>query len=456
MEDTIAQLTAETVGGEVDQGTLVVTDEEREKARKKDLELRATRLSCKFVRIAGVWKKRCFHPLLDMEVLERVRAEDVVKDYGKDLGPMILSYARKCINEISLPSHTDYQEYIETKYGDTYYNSYRPLAYKPQSGADFPHIRKLVKQIFGEQEELGYDYIQLLYMKPMRKLPALLLVSRETGTGKSTFCFFLAALFGENAVQITPDTFRSQFASTWLGKLLVYCEETMLNTVADYEKAKNLVTASQTPSESKGKDWRPVSIFLKFIFCSNNEESPILLDDQDSRFWVRKVLPIIKNPAEPQVEFLEECKKEIPFFLDWLMKRQLTTAGTDRLWFLPEETRTDAWRKIVAESRDTFERSLINLLLDTMKAFKVDELRYSKTELNQITRNAPQFSDADRRKSSDIQIKDILHRWGLKATQKTRWHKVYMINKYGQPLSAEGCSSNIYIITRHLLNKLVG
>ena len=213
------------------------------------------------------------------------------------------------------------------------------------------------------------------------------------------------------------------------------------------------MTAVQTPSERKGKDWSPVPVYLKFVFCSNNEDCPILLNDQDTRFWVRNIPPITdKNPNE---DFLEECKKEIPFFLDWLLHRQLSTAGTDRLWFTPEETRTDAWRRIVAGSRNSFEQSLINLLLDIMKAYKVDELRYSKTELNEIVRKAPQFSDSDRRKSSDILIKKILNSWGLKASVKTRRHNIYTLDSKGERMSfIDNRSSNIYIISKSLLQSL--
>lgn len=39
------------------------------------------------------------------------------------------------------------------------------------------------------------DYLQLLYLYPIQKLPILLLVSEERNTGKSTFLNFLKAIF---------------------------------------------------------------------------------------------------------------------------------------------------------------------------------------------------------------------------------------------------------------------
>lgn len=451
------------VENEVKSAAQIADDRRKEEERKKreaaaereQIKKQAEAIACYYLRIGGVWYKKCIHPLTKQHVLERITAESIKQDYEGKLGAAILAAAPKYINKVNIPEHINYTESIKSPSDDLYYNTYCQLAYKPEPGGDFPHIRKLVGHIFGEQEEMGYDYLQLLYIYPVKKLPALLLVSKENATGKSTFCNFLSALFGDNAWELTPETFRSKFAAPWLGKLLVFIEETMLDDKKDYEKVKSLVTALSIPAESKGKDWYPVSTFVKFVFCSNNEACPVLLDNQDTRFWVRKVPPLTdKNPNE---DFLEECKKEIPFFLEWLLHRQLSTAGTDRLWFTPEETRTEAWQKIVAGSRDSFERSLVNLLLDIMKAYKLDELRYSKTELNKIFKEAPQPSDSDRRKSSDIEIKEVMNRWGLKASAKTRYHKIYKFDKNGEkmPLSIiESRSSNIYVITRSLLENM--
>ena len=65
------------------------------------------------------------------------------------------------------------------------------------------------------------DYLQLLYLQPIQKLPILLLVSEERNTGKSTFLNFLKALFQNNVTFNTNEDFRSQFNSDWAGKLLI-------------------------------------------------------------------------------------------------------------------------------------------------------------------------------------------------------------------------------------------
>ncbi len=98
------------------------------------------------------------------------------------------------------------------------------------------------------------DYLQLLYLQPVQKLPILLLVSEERNTGKSTFLNFLKAVFQNNVTFNTNEDFRSQFNSDWTGKLLIVVDEVLLNRREDSERLKNLSTTLSYKVEAKGKD----------------------------------------------------------------------------------------------------------------------------------------------------------------------------------------------------------
>ena len=145
--------------------------------------------------------------------------ETLRQDHGKNFIADIPKYDGFC----TVPSHTDYREEI-----DNFFNLYEPIDHVPAEGP-FPHIESLVRHIFGGQYELGMDYLQLLYMRPVEKLPILLLVSEERNTGKSTFLNFLKAIFEDNVTFNTNDDFRSQFNSDWAGKLLIVVDEVLLN-----------------------------------------------------------------------------------------------------------------------------------------------------------------------------------------------------------------------------------
>ena len=209
---------------------------------------------------------------------------------------------------------------------DKFLNLYEPIDHKPMEG-DFPSIRLLVKHIFGEQYELGMDYLQLLYLQPIQKLPILLLVSEERNTGKSTFLNFLKALFQNNVTFNTNEDFRSQFNSDWAGKLLIVVDEVLLSRREDSERLKNLSITLSYKVEAKGKDRDEISFFAKFVLCSNNEYLPVIIDAGETRYWVRK----IDRLQSDDTDFLQKLKAEIPAFLYHLQHRQLSTEKESRM-----------------------------------------------------------------------------------------------------------------------------
>lgn len=426
--------------------------EREENERKERIKKIGIEKSKDYLRVANRWCKRCINPEGE-NVLERVTVDSLIQDFGKEVTGIITATSPKYINEVTVPEHLNYCEDIETASGDHYFNTYRPLAFKPHEGCDFPHIKGLMSHIFGSQEELGYDYVELLYKAPMQKLPVILLVSNENATGKSTFCNFLSILFGDNAVEMTPDTIRSKFAAPWLNKLLITCEETVLDKREDYEKIKNLVTALKTPSESKGKDWVSKRVFVKFIFCSNNETNPVLIDKNDTRYWVIKV-PRLTNRNAGE-DFLAECKAEIPFFLSFLLSREISTKGTDRLWFTPEETRTPAWDKIVAGNTPMLDKEIAIVLLDIVQKKRLDKIKYDATTLYNLI-NELEIPQSLRVSCSRAIIMEIMRNWGLKAIKKTDRYSYYTVDKEGNVTLADPRKpGKYYTITRTLLESIV-
>ncbi len=153
-----------------------------------------------YVRVGTTYYKMVNQPQLrGGSVRKRIpwSVETLRQDHGKNFIADIPKYDGFC----TVPSHTDYREEI-----DNFLNLYEPIDHVPAEGP-FPHIESLVRHIFGEQYELGMDYLQLLYLRPVEKLPILLLVSEERNTGKSTILNFLKAIFEDNVTFNTNDDF---------------------------------------------------------------------------------------------------------------------------------------------------------------------------------------------------------------------------------------------------------
>ena len=293
--------------------------------------------------------------------------ETLRQDYGKDYLANVPKYDGFC----TVPDHVNYRQVI-----DNFLNLYEPIGHQPKEG-DFSHIQALVYHIFGEQYELGMDYLQLLYLQPVQKLPILLLVSEERNTGKSTFLNFLKAMFRNNVTFNTNEDFRSQFNSDWAGKLIIVVDEVLLNRREDSERLKNLSTTLSYKVEAKGKDRDEIAFFAKFVLCSNNERLPVIIDPGETRYWVRK----IHHLENDDTHFLQKLIEEIPAFLYFLQHRSLTTQNVSRMWFSPKQTETAALLKIIRCNKSKYEVEAAELIKEIMECMEIDSFSFCLNDL---------------------------------------------------------------------------
>ena len=288
-----------------------------------------------FIRVGTTLYKIVEQPRLNGGYMKKRIAwnnETLRQDYGKDYIGRVPKYDGFC----TVPEHIGYRSVV-----GKFLNLYEPIDHRPQEG-DLSHIQSLVRHIFGEQYELGMDYLQLLYLQPIQKLPILLLVSEERNTGKSTFLNFLKALFQNNVTFNTNEDFRSQFNSDWAGKLLIVVDEVLLNRREDSERLKNLSTTLSYKVEAKGKDRDEIAFFAKF---------------------------------------LQKLKAEIPAFLHFLQHRQLSTDKESRMWFNPTLLHTEALQKIIRSNRNRLEIEMHELVLDIMDSVGTDTFSFCYSDI---------------------------------------------------------------------------
>ena len=299
--------------------------------------------------------------------------ETLRQDYGKDFIATVPKYDGFC----TVPNHVNYQPVV-----DKFLNLYEPIGHQPKEG-EFLHIESLIRHIFGEQYELGMDYLQLLYLQPVQKLPILLMVSEERNTGKSTFLNFLKAVFQNNVTFNTNEDFRSQFNADWAGKLLIVVDEVLLNRREDSERLKNLSTTLSYKVEAKGKDRDEISFFAKFVLCSNNELLPVIIDVGETRYWVRKI-ECLKND---DTDFLQKLKAEIPAFLYFLQHRTLSTHKESRMWFAPKLTFTPALQRIIRSNRNKVELEMSELCLEVMEQMNIADFSFCINDMMCLLNN---------------------------------------------------------------------
>ncbi len=112
----------------------------------------------RFERIGTTYYKMVSRPNAAGELIEcRIpwTIEAIRQDYGKDFLANVPKYDGFCC----VPDHVGYKPVV-----GTFLNKYAAISHTPREG-DFPTIRALVTHIFGDQSDLGMDYMQLLYLR---------------------------------------------------------------------------------------------------------------------------------------------------------------------------------------------------------------------------------------------------------------------------------------------------
>lgn len=337
------------------------------------------------------------------------------EDHGKDYRiKKIKKYDSFCL----IPNHLTYQRDVNRDISrgiNGAYNRYEPITWKCEPG-ETKNTLIFLKHIFGEQFDLGIDYLTIIFRQPTQILPILCLVSNERNTGKTTFLNWLKTIYQGNMTINTNEDFRNQFNSGWASKLIIGVDEVLLDRKEDSERIKNLSTTRTIKSEAKGKDKVEQEFFGKFILCSNNETDFIRIDPNEVRFWIRKIPTIEKE----NINMVRQLQIEIPAFLDFLKTREINTPNEHRQWFHPRLLFTEALKTIKLKGASPLERELKDLLIDQFLNFNQDELKFTPTDLIHLLK----FNNNVNPKSTEIT--DILcDKWGLYPEESPKYYRTY-------------------------------
>lgn len=263
-------------------------------------------------------------------------------DYGKATLKDIPKYDDFTIK----PDNINYRENY-----DNFYNLYSEFPHKPQKETatekDFTHINMMINHIFGDQVELGYKYFKVLYMHPRHILPVLVLASTERKTGKTTLMNFMEILFGDNYVQISPEELRGNFNSMFANKNIIAIDETVMDKREAVEKVKAVATQKSISVNQKHVSQFKIDFFGKLVIGTNREEEFMKIDEEEIRFWVRKVPSLDKEVTDIETKMT----KEIPAFLRYLQDLPDIDFSRSRMVFTKDEIRTEQLDKVVQSSK---------------------------------------------------------------------------------------------------------
>lgn len=392
----------------------------------------------RYIRVGTYYYKIIEIPLASKDKLVTLikwKYEILIRDYSRTEVDSIPKLDGFCV----VPNHLNYQQIIN----NTFYNKYLPLKFNPISG-NCDTILNFIKHFFGSQYLLGIDFFQILYLYPQEKLPILSLVSRENRSGKSTFLNFMKLIFDSNMSILTNQDLNSNFNSDWSSKILIGIDESFINKKEESEKIKQLSTAKFFRHEAKGQDRYEIEFFAKFILCSNNEDNFVTIDALETRYWVRKV-PELKTKDD---QILEKLKAEIPAFLYFLKNRKLSTQKKSRMWFSPEQIKTDALVRLKKNNRGRMEREMLNMIEYIMDTEGIDVIKICPKDVIDWLKysgfRSPTFTN----------VKHILKvNWSLEPENNSNSYTGYHFDYTGTILSTAR-KGRYYTITREFISNL--
>ncbi|MDA3833098.1 MAG: DUF5906 domain-containing protein, partial [Spirochaetales bacterium] len=278
------------------------------------------------------------------------RQAEIVQDHGKDFLKEIPKYDDFYMH----PDNINYQQVVSNCL-----NLYHESPHTPSPG-DWTWTQRLLQHVFGEQYELGLRYMQILYLHPDRQTIILALVSRERETGKTSFLFWLRLIFADYVVLISSTDFLSGFNGHFATKNIIQIEETLLEKNVSVEKLKALNTAKYISINEKFVQPYSIPFFGKTVIASNNEDRFAKVDQEEVRFFVRK----LGKPQFRNTNIEEDLYKEVPAFLHHLQTLTAVDWSISRSGFTAEELNNDSLKKVVDESRSGLAKELEFLISD--------------------------------------------------------------------------------------------
>lgn len=290
------------------------------------------------------------------KLLKPWKKDEIKQDHGKQLLAMIYKFDDFTIH----PDNITYTPVI-----NNCYNLYSKFAHEPiideVQTKDLPITMGLITHIFGDQWQLGLRYMKLLYQYPQQIAPVLALVSTERETGKTTFLNWIQMLFGENSTLINPGDLTSNFNDAYATKNIIMIDETTIDKVHAIEKLKSLATAKTISVSQKFVSHYSVPFFGKVILCTNKESDFMRIDEEEIRFWVRKIKPIT---GKKNTNIESDLQKEIPKFLKFLLQQAEIDFSKSRMVFTKEEIMTESLELVKEESKSGLRKEIEYLFID--------------------------------------------------------------------------------------------
>lgn len=351
----------------------------------------------RFMRVGINWVKKVKipnHRGLMEEKVEKWSVAEIKRDYPKHIADRMINHDIPRYDSFFIEPCWDPKAYRRVLHGC--YNLMEPIMFDPKPGRMDTTIQFL-KHIFGgegtiewDEEEQCYkehnfkgdqfsialDYLTILHQHPKQKTFVPCLVSKEQGTGKTTFLEWLCTVYNGNGTILDNERFKMNFNGHYASKFIIGLDEGFLDVEkkAERERLKKMVTSKTMFLEYKGMDIREIPYYGHLIICSNDADNLMKMEEEDTRWFVVKV-PRAKS-KDPDLE--KKLMDEIPHYLHYISSRKVFHPKVDRLWFDPKDFETEQMRKIIEVTKSRIDAVVENWVKDLFLTYKQPSLRINR------------------------------------------------------------------------------
>jgi phage/plasmid-associated DNA primase len=162
-------------------------------------------------------------------------------------------------------------------------------------------------------------------------------------------------IFWGNVANVSPDDLMNGFNASYATSNLIAIEETLIEKQITIEKLKALSTQKKITVNQKHISHYEVEFYGKIILTSNNEDKFARIDEEEIRFFVRKLgIPKFKNH-----DIERNLKEEIPAFLHYLTTLPPIDFSKDRTGFTPQELNNEFLKAVKEESKSWLCKELL-------------------------------------------------------------------------------------------------
>lgn len=318
-----------------------------------------------------------------------------------------------------------------------YWNTFQEPPFPPESFTEgpFPTIKGFVDHVFGaslleeDQREIFWDYLQTMVTNPTRKLPTIVLVSKDREAAKSVLAKLLSMIFGESNVGMASvSDFMDSFNGSYASKFIVDMDD--IEPVKDpnfVSKLKPLITEPYVMVNDKFTKKYKIQNHLHFVITSNEVLDFMKVQEEEVRFWVRELVKFPKEKVDPA--FYEKLRQEIPHLLHWLIQRTPVNADKGRRTRFDESIlKTNAFKKSAEHNKSNLYWEIKSYLEDLFEndLTYAEEIVLHKEELIGISDGLKfkmDWKNIIKNISDDFGDIEGSHKLTPKRAKSTKWFK---------------------------------